>query len=625
MSLGPGPQYHPDTLVFWNLLGSFAQVEQSAAGPNCTEAPASPGYVNGYDWPNFGGAINPNANNEGIYSYNIGNIFLANAGAIEFFVYPDGYTVANGSTSTAGVKWMWFIRENTGANLMRIGWVNTGFYWNIRSGGVWQGIFGLGVRNPVIMDSNNQEWHHLGCAWDTTGIGGGGNTREVYWDNVLADADNGALAMPLLCDVSPDWIATIGNGAPSWGLNAPFNGRMDNIKIWNYAKVDFSDSIAAEGFTAPAPAAGPRAPELFDIKRPRVEIMGQDLACRIQTTPKIIEKRSIGSDLVFPADCKIVCENFDNSFSLEHPSSLFSGTNWQNESVEIWDREGIKVWDGVLAEPQVDHARRMTTIVSRSRLHEWRDITVTYTSAVAETPASALQNVAAAIGFPHLDTASVTASDAQQTADGISISVTLTSADNATFGQVLNKLADYGCADVYEHLGQLRYVYYTGAAARPSVTLQECDYVSTPKLTRSTRNLINDYAIWEVSGGGATRTDTTEGDIGAASRLQMGTFLLKSVPGTLETQYQLQDQTSAVAVGEAYIRRTHIDLAVSPRPRIEVQFDLELHHRVWVDLLSDFAMTYEREGWTAKTFRVVAFERDDTRKRITITAQEWPQ
>ena len=63
MSLGWGPQYHPATLTEWCLLGSPAQVEQPAAGPNGATLGTTT-FVNGYDWDNFGSAALYDANGE---------------------------------------------------------------------------------------------------------------------------------------------------------------------------------------------------------------------------------------------------------------------------------------------------------------------------------------------------------------------------------------------------------------------------------------------------------------------------------------------------------------------------------------------------------------------------------
>lgn len=609
MSLGYGPQYHPPELDFWNLLGTKAQVEQSAAGPNCTER-GNPTYHPGY----FGGAVLIDANAESINAYNHNQIFNQGAGCLECWLYNDGWTYTNGASSSNN-RTFWGAYTSPPGNLWTILFQVGGFLWQVARNGVHTGTW-AGIVLPGAT-AGNQEWHHWAFVWDVAGIGGGPNIKRIYFDGALVGSSNLATTMPFFLDGK---LYTI--GLYDRTFNFFMGGRLDNIKHWNYAKTDFSDRFD-EGFTPPAPPDVWPEALIITPKRPRVVIMGQDIVCRLAETPKIVEKRSIGADLVFPSDCKLVVEDFDGSFSLENPRSIFAGTNWQNQQVEIWDREDIKVWDGVLSEPQVDHDKKRTTIVSRSNLYEWRNHPVAYAPAPAATPAEHLLAIAQQIGFPHLDMAFLQRSIDQQTAAGLSIAVALIDNDNATFGQVLNKLADYGAADCYEHLGKLRYVYYDATVPRPSVTLTERDYMSVPKPKRYTKGLINDYAIWDLTAGAAT-TDSMNGNIGAASRFQLGQFMDKRIPGNIDPKYSIASTVCAVALGEAYIRRTHVDLATRPRPRIEVKFDLEVHHRVWVDLASDFAMDFEREAWDGKIFRVVSFTRDDERRKISLVALEWP-
>lgn len=612
MPLGPGPQYAPADCVFWSTADGYAWWEQTARGTNCIVV-GTPTYpADGV----FEGCTRTNLHFEGWESYAHGGTQIFNAGTLELWIRPQGWNIVNGVPTMPPTDISAQIYINlSGLNSFNVNFTTAapgGVRWVVRNAG---GVTMPFIINPVPgLTLNSGNWGHVAFVWDATGIAGSANTRRIYFNNALCWSSNNALLVPVY-----GGIETQSYLYSFFAPNQPFDGDGDNFRIYNTARTDFTESMSQEHFTPPTVSA-PRPPDLFDIRAPRIEVMGQDLTCVLRQTPKLIEKRGLGTDLVFPSDCKLVCENFDNAFSLEHPSSLFAGTKWQNDPVQIWDREGMQIWDGVLAAPQVDHAKRVTTLISRSRLHQWRDETVVYTSGAAETPAAALENIAAAIGFTDLDTAFLQQSKDRQTADGVSLTVTLVAADNATFSQVLNKLADYGAADVYEHLGKLRYVYFSDAPSRPSVTLAEDDLISIPKVTRTTQDFVNDYAIWDSA---ATRTDAGNGNIGANSRLQNSTFLLSRVPGSADAKYVITNQAAAVAIGEAYIRRSHMDLSTAPRPRIQVQFDLEVHHRVWVDLREDFALSYSREGWTAKPFRTVAFERDDTKGRIRITGLEW--
>lgn len=262
MSLGPGPQYHPDELVFWNLLGSTDQVLNSAAGPNCTEQ-GSPTYEQGANWPDFGNAARIDANNESVTAYNVGGILSANAGCGECWIWPDGWTITNGAAS-AGLHEVWSMYDNIGGNqLFDFIYAGAGFQWRIQRAGVASGF--VGAQTPPIMDSASQEWHHLAWTWDTTGIGGGPNTARVYWDGAEAISTNNAIVMPQYNPNTPMRI-----GLYDFNNQFFFDGRIDNFKWWDYAKTDFSDRFQ-EGFTPPI-APNVRTPNLFERRQPRVVI-----------------------------------------------------------------------------------------------------------------------------------------------------------------------------------------------------------------------------------------------------------------------------------------------------------------------------------------------------------------
>lgn len=613
MSLGPGPQFHPPGLLFWNLLGTPAQVAQSAAGTNCTEL----GGVT-YEAGMFGGAVRVDANGEAILAGNYLNERYGNAGCVELWIYNDGWTINNGAPS-AGQHFVVSESEGFGANLW---WfditfvVAAGIRWRIRdAGGAWDNWT---VAAP-IMDAGNQEWHHLALVWDATGIGGGANTRRFYWDGAQAAAANIAITMPVF--PMPAYRLQIGLRVDT--NTVPFIGRLDNIKWWNYAKVDFSDRFT-EGFT-PTPTPSIRAPECALRREPLITVAGVDITAYAGGVPDIEESRQLKRKAVFPNDAKIKVRNAGNFFSIGHPRSMFSGTNWQDAPVVIRDRWGQLVWDGLLSAPQVDHQKRMTTIVSRSRLSRWKNTIVEYDSLTGpsagnETPADALENMAAAIGFTDLDFASLDRSKVVQA--GLNIRVTLAAEDNVTFAQAIDRLCLYGVADAYEHLGRIHYVAWEAPfPGVPAIVIDESDILKDPKDTRSTGDVINDYAIYE-SATPSTLTDATAGNIGASSRTINGAVTLKDIASDVDANWDVRDVATAQTIGETWMRRTHSDDPLT-QPRIQVEVHVRAAFRSWVNLSVDFGLTYDREAWVAKRFRVVGFKRDDEKRVITVRGLEW--
>jgi len=612
MSLGWGPQYHPNTLSEWWLLGSPAQVEQPAAGPNGAVVGGTT-FPQGYDYPNFGNSALFDANGEAVSYPSIYNERYGNAGAVEFFFYPNGWSITNGAASDGLTHYVFNEKDAASNNWFDFRFNAGAFKWRMRSGG---GAWNDWVTNPPLMDALVNTWHHFAAVWDSTGIGGGANTQRLYWDNVMVASQNIAITLPIFADGN---LGYLGNSHLSIALTRPAIARIDNAKWWNYAKTDFADSIAAEGYT-PAPTPTIRAPECAVRRLPEIWVGGIDVTDHVRETPEIIEARSLATDSVFPDDCKVRCRNVGGLFSLENPRSILAGTNWQDTPVIIYDRWGVKVWDGLLSRPEVDDEKRITTLVSRSRLSRWKNARVVYTSAGAETPAAAFENICAAIGFTDYDVAALNASKALQT--GMSIQVALLDSDATTFAQAINKLCIYGCADAYEHLGKIYYrAWQAPVAGTPAIILDEDDLLDEPKRLRSTQGLVNDYAIYEAATP-STLTDAGQGNIGAASRAMNGPMMLKDIAADADPLWVVQDVATGQTIGENWIRRTHSDNVLT-QPRIQVQLKIRTEYRAFVDLTSDFGLTYSKENWTAKRFRVIAFTRDDDAREITVTGLEW--
>ncbi len=607
MSLGPGVQFHPPTLDYWNLLGTPAQVEQSAAGPNSTELGA-PTYEAGV----FGGAVRVDANAEAINAYNYNQIFTQNAGCVEMWMFNDGWTYTNGASS-AGNRTFWSafptVPNNNWNILLQVG----GLLWQVvRNGivtGTWSGAALAGAT------AGNQEWHHWAFVWDTTGIDGGANTKRVYFDGGLVGTHNLATTMPVVASTWPYHIGLYDNTH-----NFFWGGRIDNVKHWNFAQTDFSGRNT-EGYTPAPPTPTIRAPECAIRREPTITVGGIDITAHIRGVPNLLEERQLKTTAVFANDAKIKANNASELFSLGSVRSIFSGTNWQDQPVIVHDRWGVKVWEGLLATPQVDHPNRQTTIVSRSPLSRWKNAIVDYTSAGDETPAAAFENMCAAIGFTDIDLAALNHSKDLQA--GMAFRLTLLPEDNVTFAQAISNLCIYGVADAYEHLGKIRYVAWEPPfVGVPAIIIDESDILDAPKDTRTTAKVINDYAIYESSGGGTTRTDAGEGNIGAASRALNGPMTRKDIASAANVQYDVRDQATAIIIGENWIRRTHSDDALT-QPRIEVSVQVRSEFRSWVNLSTDFGLTYTREGWAAKRFRVIGFTRDDEARVITVRGLEW--
>ncbi|MBI4978443.1 MAG: hypothetical protein HZC28_13265 [Spirochaetes bacterium] len=96
-------------------------------------------------------------------------------------------------------------------------------------------VMGTSVHDTDIVSNQN---YHMAFVWDEDGIGGGSDKMRVYIDGVLVGSTNTANARTIVTNqqfVVGDIHAV--SGWPEWCAQ----GVIDNLKIFNYAKTDFSD------------------------------------------------------------------------------------------------------------------------------------------------------------------------------------------------------------------------------------------------------------------------------------------------------------------------------------------------------------------------------------------------
>ena len=263
----------PEELVLWNRLGSISEVGNSEVGPDI--------QLTSYRFPDWYEAqIVPAKFGNGLFiNHDIwegwkndgGNFFAANVndtgltpiqGCIEFwFKFRYGSNVYNHTFFFANRNKLagHFPDPNVSTYvIMQAGWGGWYRYPDGRLGKFF--FFGMGNSTyPSYVPAEtprgsagpggNLEFHdgtmfHFAFVWDLNGIDGTSDTLRIYVDGNLEGSATG------------QWIPTGGldpylylGAAPNYGpwwdhyYNA-VKGVTDNIKIWNYAKTDFSDRFA---------------------------------------------------------------------------------------------------------------------------------------------------------------------------------------------------------------------------------------------------------------------------------------------------------------------------------------------------------------------------------------------
>ncbi|MBN1583924.1 MAG: hypothetical protein JXA89_24665 [Anaerolineae bacterium] len=224
-----------DKLVLWNRLGSEAEVLNSQVGPGGTLLGGS--FVEGM----FGNAFSANYTQDQMVTFPK-EVISTNAGAIEFWAKLTDFP----STINAGHRpgffqindgysgfQLFFDRNNGAGHGGLCGNVGHGFHCGT-------GAFGSWTYESVLGTGQQEAWHHYALVWDKDGIAGVDNgTRKVA---IFLDGQLNCTLWKDYYGSSVEWLPlTSGELGLIYNWANYGTVAMDNIKIWNYAKTDFSD------------------------------------------------------------------------------------------------------------------------------------------------------------------------------------------------------------------------------------------------------------------------------------------------------------------------------------------------------------------------------------------------
>ena len=241
-------------LVLCNRLGSVQEIENSEVGLDGT-------IIGGGFGPGmFGGAYRADFTQDLEASFPK-EVIPIDAGTIEFWGRLEGFTtniywgpqphffeLVDGATNSA---WLVGINGNNGLGLGGIT-AAAGHGFHAATGG----FFGSNTVSyeQFLGVGQAEAWHHYALVWDKNGLPGvddGTKKLAVFLDDQLDSmgffTGGGADFLPLLSGQLG--LILIGDGqAPDQGVVF-----IDNIKIWDFAKTDFSDRFV-EGCESDVPA-----------------------------------------------------------------------------------------------------------------------------------------------------------------------------------------------------------------------------------------------------------------------------------------------------------------------------------------------------------------------------------
>jgi len=219
-----------NNLVLWNKLGSQAEVENSAVGANGVLSGGS--FMPGV----FGNAYVATYYEDLLLSFSTVPLPYP-AGAIEFWAklidFPTG--------TSAGGRYPEFIVSNA-INYCIFGWSGNdghgggGFTATIHNISTATNTFGWSTYAETLGPDQVGDWHHYALVWDGAGIPNASNhmiaiyldgqLKSTYWHN-------------------ESYFSEVGPGMDLLGQQGYLGGwgsvAIDNIKVWDYAKTDFSE------------------------------------------------------------------------------------------------------------------------------------------------------------------------------------------------------------------------------------------------------------------------------------------------------------------------------------------------------------------------------------------------
>lgn len=258
------PSALPSGLIFWNRFEAEGEVLPSEVGPDVLLANR---FIDSWDYAEivpgkFGNGLWIDRDANDYDSMVGGNFFGTNLqdmaltpqqGAIEFwftFKYDSStedhaYFFINGSELTGDFN-------DINLNTFEImagwsGWSGNGKYLWFNMDNKADDQPGITVRTPDFSAGPGGKWgfedgttYHFAYVWDSAGIDATSDTMRMYIDG--EEAASGAQALPKGSFDPYMYLGTLPNPYPDrTGFYDSVVGITDNLKIWNYAKTDFSD------------------------------------------------------------------------------------------------------------------------------------------------------------------------------------------------------------------------------------------------------------------------------------------------------------------------------------------------------------------------------------------------
>jgi hypothetical protein len=355
----------------------------------------------------------------------------------------------------------------------------------------------------------------------------------------------------------------------------------------------------------------------------RIDLFAEGFVINI---PPVIEKKTFRKDRLITNQFVIQVNNISNFFSADNSRSGFS--NWTYKPIEIVGSNTITIFKGIVISVPRNHENKTAQLICKNTLFEFRKESISYESSSFETASEAFINICSNVGFTDYNEQAVQASTAALT-NNSKLKVNFNTSDNVNFQHAIEKLGEYSNSDVYVHNNEIYFVHWTEYSGTPFITLDATSIERDEKLktlpivVENESEIINDYSIGYFGDGGTPATDSNSDNFGAVSRARYNVHSLPQLRSDdIDKQIYFDSKSSAVYVGNSYMKRTHRDLTTDPKPPTSADFKLFADHKNNINLTTFFNFVLPDESWTNKVFEVFEYTVDEFNDDISILAFE---
>jgi hypothetical protein len=362
--------------------------------------------------------------------------------------------------------------------------------------------------------------------------------------------------------------------------------------------------------------------EILQTYNTRIKIGSIDLWSMglVDEFPIIEYYKSFDRDRIFLNELSISATNKDNLFSLENNRSIFKNINWRGQSVKLYDIGSSLIWDGKLYNIIRNHSSGTASLISQNSLYEYRYSKVEYTSSDWETGAEAVKNILDFYGITNYNENSINMSNGVLDDADCLLKVTVTASDKKNLSEVLEEIAKFCNADVFDYNGKIYFnAWRNSNLLIPKSSINDYDILEPPSVEVMDKLIKNDYSIKYNGDAGIPATDSLNNNIGELSRKRNGTYSFDLSGSSIVL---LKDLTSAVYVGEQAMKRTHRCFSVNPQGLAHISFSITMDSYLWLDLNTIFKFTFEQESWTDKLFEVYKIKYDYNTRQIGLECFE---